>query len=258
MSSQCPFNIQVSFVQYKFKNVPEHNIDNPPHKNSKGSTPYKRTHPSTIQRIKEVAKKHKPSSAFELVDIEMDKEGHVAIGKLPRSKKQVSDIRKKLFATQPSDDLAVMMERCKCTEAGPQFVRSVQAAPQPLCVLATDLQLKQLQFCCTDLEDFSVLSVDPTFNLGAFYVTPIVFLHKAFISKRTQKAPIFLGPILIHQRMNAEAYSYFAYQLQILLPALRNIKAFGTDGEKALANAFENAYPDAIHVSTPVITLSTN
>ena len=178
----------------------------------------------------------------------MDKEGHVAIGILPRSKKQVSDIRKKLFATQPSDDLAVMMERCKCTEAGPQFVRSVQAAPQPLCVLATDLQLKQLQFCCTDLEDFSVLSVDPTFNLGAFYVTPIVFLHKAFISKRTQKAPIFLGPILIHQRMNAEAYSYFAYQLQILLPALRNIKAFGTDGEKALANAFENAYPDAIHV----------
>ena len=48
--------------------------------------------------------------------------------------------------------------------------------------------------------------------------------------------------------MNTEAYSYFAYQLQILLPALHNIKAFGTDGEQALVNAFENAFPKVIHL----------
>ena len=71
-----------------------HSIDNPPHKNSKSTTPYKRTYPSTLQRIKEVAKDHKPSSAFELVDNEMEKQDHVGIGKLPRSRKQVSDIRK--------------------------------------------------------------------------------------------------------------------------------------------------------------------
>ena len=117
-----------------------------------------------------------------------------------------------------------MMERCKCTGEGQcPFVRSVQAAPQPLCVLSTELQLKQIQLCCTDLECFSVLSVDPTFNLGSFYVTPLVFLHRAFVSKRFSKPPIFLGPVLIHQRMNTEAYSYFAYQLQILLPSLRGI-----------------------------------
>jgi len=199
--------------------------------------------------MKQVAKDHKPSSAFELVDAELQAKESTSIGKLPRNKRQVSDIRKKLFAEQPTDDLAIMMEKCKCTEPGaPQFVRSVQAAPQPLCVLATDLQLKQVQFCCTDPENFSVLSIDPTFNLGAFYVTPIVFLHKAFVCKRTGNPPVFLGPVLVHQRMNTEAYSYFAYQLQILLPSLRHIKAFGTDGEKALVNAFENAYPDAIHL----------
>lgn len=126
MPSEGPFNVQVSLLQYKFKNVPEHNIDNPPHKNSKSSTSYKQTHPSTIQRIKEVAKDHRPSSAFELVDEEMEQEDHVGIGKLPRSRKQVSDIWKKLFASQSTDDLAVMMKRCKCNEAGnPQFVRSV-------------------------------------------------------------------------------------------------------------------------------------
>lgn len=105
-------NVQVAFLQYKFKGE-EHTINNVPHKNSKSSTctPYKRTHPSTIQRIKEVAKGCKPSSAFELVDSEMVKGDHTGIGKLPRSKRQVSDIRKKLFDSNHTDDLAVMMER---------------------------------------------------------------------------------------------------------------------------------------------------
>ena len=130
-----------------------------------------------------------------------------------------------LFSTGDTDDLAVMMERCKCTEIGQDpFVRAVQAAPQPLCVLSTNLQLKQVQLCCTNPECFSVLNVDPTFNLGSFFVTPLVFLHKAFVSKRTGKLPVFLGPILIHQRMNTEAYSYFAYQLQILLPSYAGLK----------------------------------
>ena len=103
-------------------------------------------------------------------------------------------------------------------------------------MLATDLQLKQEQLCCTDPPDFSIVSIDPPFNSGGFYVTPAVFLHKAFICKHTGNSPIFLGPVLIHQRMNTEAYSFFAYQLQILLPPLRHIKAFGTNGEKARVN----------------------
>ena len=66
------------------------------------------------------------------------------------------------------------------------------------------------------------------------------------MNKRTQKHPIFFGPILIHQRMNMEGYSYFAHQIQILLPSLHHIQAIGTDGEQALASAFENAFPNAI------------
>ena len=128
------------------------------------------------------------------------------------------------------------------------FIRTVVAAPQPLCVLATDIQLKQLQLCCTDPSAFSIVSVDPTFNLGSFFVTPIVFLHKAFMTKRSHKSPVFLGPILIHQQMNTHAYCFFAHQLQVLLPSLSNIQAFGTDGELALVAGFRNAFPNAIHL----------
>ena len=137
-----------------------------------------------------------------------------------------------------------MLERCKCVAQGEvQFVRSVQAAPQPLCVLCTDTQLKQVQLSCTDPSNSSVLSVDPTFNLGTFFVTLLVL----FVCKRTQKHPVFLGPLLIHQQMNAQAYSYFAHQIQILLPLLKEIRVFGSDGEKALTNAFESAFSNALH-----------
>ena len=90
----------------------EHTLVRHPNKSSKGSTPYKHTNPSTLQRLKEIAKKHKPSSAFELVDVKMG--GMVAgiSGRLPCSKRQCSDVWKRLFATERGDDLAVMMERC--------------------------------------------------------------------------------------------------------------------------------------------------
>ena len=171
--------------------------------------------------MKEVAKDKKPSAAFELIDTEMGGVTAGSTGKLPRSKAQLSDVRKRLFEPHHTDELALMMEKCKCLKKDDvPFVRSVQAAPQPLCVLATDTQLRQLQLCCTDPHNFSVLCIDPTFNLGSFFVTPMVFLHQVFVNKRTKKHPLFLGPMLIHQRMNTEAYSYFGYQIQILFPAL--------------------------------------
>lgn len=68
------------------------------------------------------------------------------------------------------------------------------------------------------------------------------------ISKRTRKHPVFLGPILVHKRMNFEAYTFFAHQIQMLLPSLHQIKAFGTDGELALVTGFQNAFPDAIYL----------
>lgn len=107
---RSPFEVTVAFVQYKFEGQEEHPINIPPHKNSKSLTPYKRTHPSTSNKLKEVAKHHKPSSVFEMIDAEMEKEECPGIGKLPHSKKQVSDIRKKLFVSKQTDDLAVMME----------------------------------------------------------------------------------------------------------------------------------------------------
>jgi len=51
-----------------------------------------------MQRINDdVAKEHKPSSAFELVDAEMGVLDHSSIGKLLCRKRQFLDVYKKLF-----------------------------------------------------------------------------------------------------------------------------------------------------------------
>lgn len=63
----------------------------------------------------------------------MEDEADKSEGKQPCSRSQVSDVRQKLFTSEKSDTLAIMMERCKCVPQGEvQFVWSVQAAPQPL------------------------------------------------------------------------------------------------------------------------------
>ena len=50
------------------------------------------------------------------------------------------------------------------------------------------------------------ISIDPTFNMGQFEVTPVVYKHLFLTSKRTRNSPIFLGPTMIHHRKDFETY----------------------------------------------------
>ena len=103
------------------------------------------------------------------------------------------------------------MELCKSgqNKSNP-FVRCVQAAPEPMCVLATDGQLDEMVRNCTDNSNYAPVAVDPTFKLGRFYVTPIVFPLKMMVAKGTGKSPVYLGPLLIHHSQKFSNYHYFA------------------------------------------------
>ena len=63
--------------------------------------------------------------------------------------------------------------------------------------LGTSNQFDQLSINWTG-EEFTVANVDPTFNLGHLYVTPLVLQVKQFVKKHCEEHPIFLGPLLIH------------------------------------------------------------
>ena len=173
---------------------------------------------------------------------------------LPRDRRQIYNLKRKSVTEKenallpPSvlktDTLACIMQKCKDTYSSTDaFIRSVEAAPEPMCVLSTDQQVRDIERFCTQTPS-SVLSVDPTFNLGSFYVTPSTF-HNLL---KQGKHPIVSGPVLIHQTKKFEPFHYFASTLVRLNPNLVSLKSFGTDGEPQLIKAFQVVFPGAVHL----------
>ena len=64
--------------------------------------------------------------------------------------------------------------------------------PEPAVVVATDRQLDDVRFCTASTE-FSILTVDPTFNVGDFDITVATYRH--LLSRKTHKPPVFIGPV---------------------------------------------------------------
>ena len=112
-----------------------------------------------------------------------------------KGSRHVCYMHRRLFANE--DELAAIVEQSKlCKENGEEeIVLCVSLAPEPCIILATDAQMKELERC----HQHSVLSVDPTFELGNFYVTPIGFLHPLLKNRDSNTHPLFIGPILIHK-----------------------------------------------------------
>ena len=164
---------------------------------------------------------------------------------LPRNTQQAATIRRNLFQDKDCDPIMALIDLHKTDYS--HFIRSLQLLPTPACILATDEQLHQLVLNCTQEVKFGVMHLDPTFNLGEFFVTPIVFPLVNYVHRKSSGGcPSFIGPVLLHHQMQQSTYSYFLNQIISLKPSIRNVKAFGTDGELALSNALKEHIPGAV------------
>lgn len=114
-------------------------------------------------------------------------------------------------------------------------------------VLGSSTQFQNLKCYCTSELVSSILTVDPTFNIGKYSVTPVTYQDLLLISKRTGEHPICIGPILISQNLTKEVYTDFVYCIQKNCPGLKEeLRAFGTDGEKPLEQSFSEGFPSAV------------
>ena len=77
-------------------------------------------------------------------------------------------------------------------------------------VLATDTQLLDMVKFGTREEEFCIVTIDPTFNLGDFDVTPVTYRHLLLESNRSQKPPVFIGPLFVDYRKTFQTYMNFA------------------------------------------------
>ena len=120
----------------------------------------------------------------------------------------------------------------------------VQADPDAMCLLTSDCQLNDMARFCTDQGHFSVVGVDPTFNLGEFSVTVKTYKHLQLTERQTKKPPVLLSPMIVHQkRIKIVPFSCIRYRW-----TLNSLVAFGTDGGKALGDAFHAQFPTAKHL----------
>lgn len=172
---------------------------------------------------------------------------------LPQSRKQAENLKYSTKNPSPTssishaDVLAHVMQLCKeSTGSDAVFVRSVEAAPEPMCVLATYQQLVSIEQFCTG-NPSSVLSIDPPFNLGAFYVTPTTY-HNLLVETTGGNNPILLRPVLIHQTKTFRPFHSLASALIRLNTWLVDLRAYGTDGEPELIKAFGICFPKAVHL----------
>ena len=241
-------------VTYKFDGVPEHKVLVKPHGNAKSNRPYCRTMASTKSQLQEELKSLKPKQAVHKVS--HAKGGLLkasSSGELPLSQQQAYNINYKCKMANVGnsrgtgrDLLYVVMEQCKQSEKVNRYVQEVTCAPEPMAILATGQQLFDIERFCCDANEYCVMGIDPTFNLGEFSVTPIVYQNLIVIDKKSGKSPWLLGPILIHYKKEFRNYNFFLSSLIGLNKKLAYVKAVGTDGEVNLIESVEHQFRSAI------------
>lgn len=233
---------QRAFVQYYFDGGKELPVPD-----SKASD--MRTLPSVKNDIRNFPKSVGPNAIMEAV--KENRGGLLGVespSDLPRNLTQIKNFRRDISKDELTEILDQWVQEKESNHGAPLFIREIISAPETIVLLATDQQVADLERFCCDPRKFSVLGVDATFNLGNFYVTVTTYKHLLLETKDSKINPVFLGPLLIHQTRNYESYSFLAAGILRLCRNLRNLKAFGSDGEKAIYQAFGDIFPNAVHL----------
>ena len=161
--------------------------------------------------------------------------------------------RKKIFTSNEKtiadgDALYPVMFRAQMEDSGNKFATDIKAYPNPAVLLASDRQLNCVGCFCCDSFESCVLTIDPTFSLGDFDVTPATYHHLLLQSSHTGKTPVMIGPVLIHYKKDFQMYLFFASSLVGQKKSWINC-AFGSDGEKASIDAFSHEFHLSRHLT---------
>lgn len=174
------------------------------HGNAKVHKPFHPTWPSTLK--KECPTRGPKATVERVSSAVAGVMSAAAPGQLPQDENQVSCLRKgKMKDAGPSqnaaaDDLFVMMQRAHTEDPASKVLCDIKTAPEPAIMLAVDQQLHDLVHFSTSTSEFCIITIDPTFTLGDFDVTPITYRHLLLETKWNKQPSIFLGPVLLHYK----------------------------------------------------------
>lgn len=117
------------------------------------------------------------------------------------------------------------------------------------CVLFNDQQFKDILRFGTSEQNFSIINIDTTFNLGKFYVTYMTYKNISLYLKDVDKHPVFIGPVLIHLKRDKMSYITFANELKKYAISkkvdLNLVKCIVTDDDPGLRSAMRTVFKNA-------------
>ena len=229
-------------LQYIFDGDPDSIIIKPHGRAKNNPRPFLTTASGTRAKISEKATSSLgPSSIYDQLYQEAgDVISRKSSSDVPRSIDQVKYERKKLRSQHEKDQLA---ELISLSNNG--LVRNVQVGPGVRAVLATEEQLADVVKFCTDPEEFCILGIDVTYNIGDFYVTTTAYQHLALLDKSTGKHPTFPGPMMIHTDEKQATFHYFASTMREINPEIENILFVGSDRQRSMENGLAPQLPIA-------------
>lgn len=245
-------------VQYLFTNI-ECSITPLPHGNAKedghGTHSYVRTKDSVKEKLMHASREDMPKAAFHKVNKSL---GGIMKAKcrsdLPKGREQARYFRRKNLKSKVSinttDSLSLILEQRKRQQllTGKPFIQEVIGAPELRCVLAFKWQLEEIIQFCTVPANFSILGVDPTFNLGKFNLTVTTYKNLKVVDRRKGHNPMMIGPLLLSQTKKFDSYNYFFSKIVGLSKECAGVMVYGTDGEEELISALKRNFPQAIQL----------
>ena len=127
--------------------------------------------------------------------------GASSSSEIPRNRRQIYNIQHSsvshgnIGTSGKPDPVFELLQQCKMDlmPGGRKFIRSVNFETSSSCVIATDAQLQNVVRFCTNQGPHCILGIDPTFNLGKFYVTVTTFVYTHVVKKGTMEVPTFLN-----------------------------------------------------------------
>ena len=240
--------VPLMYIQYYFDRE-EHPISVIlPHGNdkTKNPAPFQSTKASVRQKIKTAPKSEARRQIFSRIFDEAGGFDNIkGFGDHPRNRNQISNLRRDNDRDETTEILDLSKEQWRNPPTA--FVHHISSGTEKTVFLANLRQLKDVERFCTQPQSFSVLGVDPTFNIGNFYVTVTTYRYLMLYTNKGVH-PVMIGPILIHHKKGFDSYFQLPSGMVRYDKELVNIKCFGTDGEVNVSEALQSVFTGGYHL----------
>lgn len=230
---------KLALIEYSGRRI---NVPNEHHGNCRIGEPYVRTDPEILKNCASQARAKPATEVCYLAakdnSVSGPKSARQIRDKLYREKQKSN--RKTSCNNNIADEIvAILAERLTnpCLKKVEFGERSL-----PNIFIYSDNQLEDMKANCVG-EGGSIIGIDRTFNLGKCFVTSLCYKNQGVVNRKTNEAPIMLGPLFLHWDGATTTYHSFFSHLRAQLGDVD--LTIGSDEERAMTKALRDCFHNA-------------